>query len=147
MKLPIKALKELANKFGYSVVIVYAYDAENNMQHVATWGRTIKLCDQAAQLGNMMKDALGWPASLHAEPNRVKKLQERIKELEKLEGAVKEHFQVTQIPTSMLRRTERAMLDLINRDLCICLHPGQLTEDNICQKCGLPFFRTADDDS
>src|SRR5690349_20639761 len=78
MRLPIKALKELANKYRYSVVVVYAYDAENKMQHIATWGRSIKLCDQAAQWGNMMKDALGWPEKLHAMPNRVKKLQERI---------------------------------------------------------------------
>jgi hypothetical protein len=27
--------------------------------------------------------------------------------------------------------------------LCSCLHPGQLTEDFICQKCGLPFLRPA----
>ncbi len=113
MRLPIKALKELANKFGYSVVVVYAWDAEKKMQHIATWGRTIKLCDQAAQWGNMMKDALGWPESLHAEPDRVKKLQERIKELEKLETAVKEHFQVVQIPTASLLPTEKNMLDLI----------------------------------
>lgn len=113
MKLPIKALKELANKYDYSVLVIYAYDAESKMQHVATWGRTLKLCDQAAQWGNMMKDALGWPESLHAEPNRVKRLQERIKKLEQLEIAVKQHFQVTQIPTSMLRPTEKSMLDLI----------------------------------
>jgi hypothetical protein len=81
MRLPIKALKELANKFGYSVVIVYAFESESKISHVATWGRSIKLCDQAAQWGNMMKDTLGWPASLHAEPNRVKKLQQRVKEL------------------------------------------------------------------
>ena len=81
MRLPIKALKELANKYKYSVVVVYAYDSEKKMQHIATWGRTIKLCDQAAQWGNMMKDALGWPKSLHAQPNRVKKLQEQTKQL------------------------------------------------------------------
>ena len=82
MRLPIKALKELANKYGYSVVVTYAYDAENEMHHVATWGRSIKLCDQAAQWGNMLKDALRWPESLHAQPNRVKKIQERIKKLQ-----------------------------------------------------------------
>jgi hypothetical protein len=113
MRLPVKALKELANKYGYAVVVVYAFEAESKISHVATWGRTIKLCDQAAQWGNMLKDALGWPERLHAEPNRVKKMQERIKELERLEMAVKEHFQVTQIPTSMLRPTEKRLLDLL----------------------------------
>jgi hypothetical protein len=81
MRLTIKALKELANKFGYSVVVVYAWDDENKMQHIGTWGRTIRLCDQAAQWGNMLKDALGWPESLHAVPSRVKKLQERTENL------------------------------------------------------------------
>ena len=114
MRLPIKALKELANQYGYSVVVVYAFESERKMSHVATWGRSIKLCDQAAQWGNMMKDALGWPKILHAEPNRVKKLQERIKELEKLEIAVREHFQVTSIPISMLRPTEKTILNLLN---------------------------------
>jgi len=82
MRLPIKALRELANRYGYSHVIVYAYDSKNNMQHVGTWGRTVNECDQAARLGNMMKDALKWPQSLYADPNRVKRLKQRIKELE-----------------------------------------------------------------
>lgn len=85
--MPIKSLKELANKYKYDVVVVYAWDDYNKMQHIATWGRSIKQCDQAAQWGNMMKDALGWPESLHATPNRVAKLQQRVKELEaQLEG-------------------------------------------------------------
>lgn len=86
MRLPIKALKELGKKYKYDVVVVYAYDSKNNMHHVATWGRSIKLCDQAAQWGNMMKDALGWPKSLHGIPNRVKKLQDEIKYWQKAAG-------------------------------------------------------------
>jgi hypothetical protein len=82
MRLPIKALRELAKRYGYSHVVAYAYDAKNKMQHIATWGRTIYECDQAAQFGNFMKDALLWPESLHAAPNRVKKLQKHNKELE-----------------------------------------------------------------
>ena len=82
MRLPIKAVKLFALKYGYSHVVIYAYDTQNNMAHVATYGRTITESDQAAQFGDMMKDALGWPESLHAVPNRVKVLQDRIKELE-----------------------------------------------------------------
>ena len=82
MRLPVKVLREIANKYDYSVVVVYAYDDDGKISHIATWGRTIKLCDQAAQWGNMVKDALGWPESLHTTPNRIKKLQERIKQLE-----------------------------------------------------------------
>lgn len=82
MRLPIKSIKELAKKHGCSHVVVFAYDTQNNQEHIATYGRTIQECDQAAQFGNMMKDVLRWPESLHAVPNRVKKLQDRIKELE-----------------------------------------------------------------
>jgi hypothetical protein len=61
---------------------------------VVTWGRTVVDCDQAAQGGNRVKDVLlGWPKEMcGAEPDRVKKLKARIKELEKrvlyLENAV-----------------------------------------------------------
>jgi hypothetical protein len=79
-KIPIGALKEFANKYGCDHVIVFA--TTGKIEHVATWGRSIKDCDQAAQFGDMMKDVLGWPKSLHAVPNRVKRLQERVKELE-----------------------------------------------------------------
>jgi hypothetical protein len=37
----------------------------------------------------------------------------RLKDLERLEVAVREHFEVTGIPISMLRRTEKALLDLL----------------------------------
>ena len=75
MRLPIQALKEIGNKYGYSVVVVYAFDDSKARQHIASWGKTIILCDQAAQWADKLKDALGWPESLHAMPNRVKKLQ------------------------------------------------------------------------
>src|SRR5215208_8090941 len=81
MRLPIKALREIAKKYGFSHVVAYAYNAKDNMHHIATYGRTIHEADQAAQFGNLMKNALRWPENLHAQPNRVKKLQERTKKL------------------------------------------------------------------
>ena len=81
MKIPIKVLKELAQKYGYSHVVMFAAGSKN-MQYIATYGRRIKDCDQAAQFGDLMKDVLGWPEKLHAAPSRVRRLQERIKELE-----------------------------------------------------------------
>lgn len=79
MRIPINALKEFSKKYGLDHVIVFA--TEGKTQHVATYGETIKGCDQAAQFGDKMKDALGWPESLHAMPNRVKKLNDENKEL------------------------------------------------------------------
>lgn len=80
MNIPIKSLKELSQKYGYDHIICFA--TKGKMQYIATYGRTIQECDQAAQFGDKMKDALGWPESLHAAPSRVRKLQKRIKELE-----------------------------------------------------------------
>lgn len=88
-KIPIKALKELSKKYELDHVIVFATEGET--QHVATYGRTIDECSEAADFGNEMKDALGWPKSLHQQPSRVRKLQARIKELEaELPNKVKE---------------------------------------------------------
>ena len=43
----------------------------------------------------------------------IENAYKELAKLQELETAVKEHFAVTQIPTSMLRQTEIAMLDLI----------------------------------
>jgi hypothetical protein len=80
MNIPIKVLKELSKKYGYDHIICFA--TKDKMQYVATYGRTIEECDQAAQFGDRMKDALGWPENLHAVPSRVRRLQKQIKELE-----------------------------------------------------------------
>jgi predicted Fe-Mo cluster-binding NifX family protein len=81
MNIPIKVLKEFAQKYGYNTVVVFATDP-NNREYIATYGVTVYECDQASQFGDMMKDVLRWPESLHAAPSRVRKLQKRVKELE-----------------------------------------------------------------
>lgn len=83
-KVPIKALKELSKAYNLDHVIVFA--TEGNMQHIATYGRTSDECSEAADFGNMLKDALGWPESLHQQPSRVRKLEARIRELEGVSG-------------------------------------------------------------
>jgi hypothetical protein len=82
MNIPIKKLKELSKQYGYDHIVMFA--TKGKMQYVATYGHTLQECDQAAQFGDMMKDALGWPEKLHAVPNRVKVLQDKIKELEQV---------------------------------------------------------------
>ncbi len=94
MKLPIKALKQFAIKYGLSHVIVYAYATINKMSYVATYGRTIQDCDQAAQFGDMMKDALHWPESFHAVPHRVKLLQELLEKNALLEESYPRAFKL-----------------------------------------------------
>jgi hypothetical protein len=63
---------------------MFGWDGETS--HVLTFGKTIEDCSRAADLGNQMKDGLGWPEALHAQPARVRKLQARIKELEDFLG-------------------------------------------------------------
>jgi hypothetical protein len=86
MRIPIKALKIMATHLKLTHVVVFAYDGKS--EHVASYGKTLEGCSQAADFANRMKDALGWPKSLHAQPARVRRLEARIKELEeKLEAA------------------------------------------------------------
>jgi hypothetical protein len=80
MRIPISAAKRFADEFGQSHVIVLAWDGKE--QHVVTYGRTVEECAQAAHGGNMVKRAAGWPDSLHADPAPVRKLKERVAELE-----------------------------------------------------------------
>jgi hypothetical protein len=87
MRIPITAVRELAKKYKLTHVIVFGFDGEQ--QHVATYGKSVIDCSQAADFGNTLKDKLGWPESLHAQPARVTKLHknnllllDRIKELE-----------------------------------------------------------------
>lgn len=69
MEIEIGELKELSERLNLTHVVVFSYDGEK--QQVATYGRTTEQSSQAADFGNQMKDSLGWPASLHAQPARV----------------------------------------------------------------------------
>lgn len=73
-RIPIKDAKELGKKLGYSQVIIVAWDEETNTTAVCTWGKSLKDCEQAAQGGNFVKKALGWPEEMcNDKPSRIKK--------------------------------------------------------------------------
>lgn len=84
-RIPIKTAKDIAKKYGYDQVIIWAQNNAENIQHVTTFGKSVVDADQACQGGNYIKRKfLGWPANeCLAEPTRVRKLRERIKDLEK----------------------------------------------------------------
>jgi len=71
-RLPIKAARDVAKAYSLSQVILAAWDGERT--HIVTYGKTTEDCAQAAMGGNKIKDALGWPKYLHAEPSRIKTL-------------------------------------------------------------------------
>lgn len=81
-RLPIKIAREVAKANGLRQVILCAWDGKQT--HIVTYGVTAEDCAQAAQGGNYIKAALGWPKDLNAEPKRVLALQRRIDELELL---------------------------------------------------------------
>lgn len=72
-RIPIKSVKQFAKDHQCKQVIVAAWDGRRT--HIATYGETVEDCDQAAQGGNKIKEALGWPKDLSAEPSRVRVLQ------------------------------------------------------------------------
>jgi uncharacterized small protein (DUF1192 family) len=76
MRIPIKTVREFARKHKLTHAIVFGYDG--NKQHVATYGESVEQCAQAADFGNKLKKALGWPESLQAQPARVRALQKEI---------------------------------------------------------------------
>jgi hypothetical protein len=79
-RIPIKALRDLARQLSQRQAILLCWDG--SCSHVVTWGQTTEDCAQAAEGGNRIKDLLGWPETLHAWPSRVRRLQERISQLE-----------------------------------------------------------------
>lgn len=80
-RIPITDLKEFAKKNELTHCILLAHDGK--LDHVVTYGDTVENCAQAAEFGNTLKKALGWPDSLMAIPNRVKTMKKKIEELEK----------------------------------------------------------------
>jgi hypothetical protein len=71
--IPITAVKELAKKYGYTQIVVHGYDGETGTESVATWGKTIADCENAARGGNAVKKLLGWPEEqCNAKPKRSK---------------------------------------------------------------------------
>jgi len=87
-RIPWAALKRLSNRYGLTHLILFCHDGKSD--HVVTYGRTTEQSGQAADFGNKLKGELGWPVETMAQSSRVRRLQERIKELEAQLEALKE---------------------------------------------------------
>jgi hypothetical protein len=73
-KMPIKAAKDIAEKYGQDVVIMVTWEKETGTTHTVSYGRTIADCNFAASGANMVRKALGFPPELSNEvPSRLKK--------------------------------------------------------------------------
>jgi len=80
VSIPIVEAKRISKNYNMRQVIIVAL-SNDGTQHVATYGKSMVDCDQAAQGGDFVKKALGWPESLAQMPNRVKQLQDQVKSL------------------------------------------------------------------
>ena len=80
--IPIRAAKVVAEKYEKDQVIIATWDKVHNKTHITTYGKTVEDCDQAAQGGNVIKKALGWPENMcKEEPSRVTKIKAEITSL------------------------------------------------------------------
>lgn len=71
LRIPISAASAIGKEHGYNKIVVFAFDDVTGVQSVCTWGQTGDDCEDAAFLGNKVKEALGWPDSYcHLKPSR-----------------------------------------------------------------------------
>ena len=77
--IPHEELKRLSEIYDLSHVIMFAHERSRTVDHIVTYGDSVKNADQAAEFGNRLKDAMGWPESLRQQSAQV---TERIVTLE-----------------------------------------------------------------
>ncbi len=77
-RIPISDAKAIGELRGYSQVIVVGWDDQTGMTAVCTWGKTMKQCEQAANGGNFVKKALGFPDEMcQDKPARQKRKEKQ----------------------------------------------------------------------
>ncbi len=75
-RIPIRAAKTFATEQGLNQVIIVGWDGKR--MHVITYGKTLEDCEQAADGGNFVKKALGFPTDLcNSKPARVGQLERK----------------------------------------------------------------------
>ena len=73
MTLPIKAAKDVGEKYGLSRVLIIAVDEERNLTHTVSWGKTKEDCGLAAM------DIQKLRAVLDAQPTSLQEALEAAK--------------------------------------------------------------------
>lgn len=73
-RIPIAVAKRIADDYDMNQVIIVTWDDKAKVTHVVTYGKSVEECVQAAQGGNFVKKALGWPEDQCKDmPSRAKK--------------------------------------------------------------------------
>jgi hypothetical protein len=73
--IPVADLQVIAERYKLAQVILVAWDGSR--EHVVTYGSTLGDADNAAQGGNVVKDALRWPPDRYSTSDRVATMVER----------------------------------------------------------------------
>lgn len=105
MRVTIQDARKLAKERELSHVIIFAFD-KDKVQHVATYGKTLEQCSQAAEFGNNLKTILKWPESLQAQPSRVKRLLEKVREQEIRIAVLRKKYEKSRPYCSEVRRVD-----------------------------------------
>lgn len=66
VKIPISAARDVADRYGYDQVVIYARRCQDSPEphgeHLTTYGRTREHCDVAARMAEVLKKFMGWQA-------------------------------------------------------------------------------------
>lgn len=79
VNIPISSVQKYARAHNLRQVIMLGWDGQDT--HIVSYGETIDDCDQAAAGANKVKEFLGWPESLRAEPSRITKVKADLKKI------------------------------------------------------------------
>lgn len=87
-EVPISTARRIAEEFEKEQVIIVTYDGAHGMVHVTTYGTTPGASASAAEGGNFVKAALGWPDRLcHDRPEWWLKGVRDVEAITKMAGA------------------------------------------------------------
>lgn len=61
-KIPIKAAKDITDRYGYDQIIIYARKVgDKGGEHMTTYGKTKEHCSVAARIGSFLQTKImGW---------------------------------------------------------------------------------------
>lgn len=76
--IPIDEAKSIADRLGYDQIIIVGWHKETGTESITTYGNNPEQSRMAAEGGNFVKKALGWPPEkCNAVPKHLKKNNEQ----------------------------------------------------------------------
>lgn len=67
-RIPIVAARDIAEKYGYDQVVIYARKiGDSGGEHMTTYGRNKIHCDVAARIATTLQKFMGWNAEINSD--------------------------------------------------------------------------------